>query len=74
MGKKKGMNATTRIAVTSFWEYIAFFFGSIVFLMMGLEVNPLLLLNNSGLIVMAFCAVLASRAASVFLPIPFLLR
>ena len=72
MGKKKGMNATTRIAVTSFWEYIAFFFGSIVFLMMGLEVNPLLLLNNSGLIVMAFCAVLASRAASVFLPIPFL--
>ena len=74
MGKKKSMNPMTRIAVTSFWEYLAFFISSIVFLMMGLEVNLLLLLNHIELIIFAFCAVLASRAASVFLPIPFLRR
>ncbi len=74
MGKKKSMNPTTRIAVTSFWEYLAFFISSIVFLMMGHEVNLLLLFNHIELIIFAFCAVLASRAASVFLPIPFLKR
>jgi monovalent cation:H+ antiporter, CPA1 family len=74
MGKRKSMNPTTRIAVTSFWEYLAFFISSIVFLMMGLEVNLLLLLNYIELIIFAFCAVLASRAVSVYLPIPFLKR
>jgi CPA1 family monovalent cation:H+ antiporter len=74
IGKKKGMSPNTRIAVVSFWEYVAFFVGSIVFLMMGLEVSVPLLLSHSTLIFFAFCAVLASRAVCVFLPVPVLRR
>lgn len=74
IGKKKRMSPTTRMAVVSFWEYLAFFFGSIVFLMMGLQVNLPFLMDNIQIIFMAFLAVLASRAFSVFVPIPLLKR
>ena len=33
------MSPTTRIAVESFWEYVAFALNSIVFLLVGLEVH-----------------------------------
>ena len=74
IGKKKGMSPTTRMAVVSFWEYVAFFISSLVFLMMGLEVSVPLLFYNKELILFAFLAVLLSRAISVFLPIPLLRR
>jgi len=72
MGKKNSMKPTTRIAVIAFWEYIAFFVSSIVFLMMGLEINPSLLIKHLDLIFLAFFAVLTSRAISVYLPLPIL--
>jgi CPA1 family monovalent cation:H+ antiporter len=68
------MSANTRLAVVSFWEYVSFFLGSIVFLMIGLEVNLPLLLEHGFIIVLAFGAVLASRAVSVFLPLPIFFR
>jgi len=74
LGKRKGMSPSTRVSVVSFWEYLAFFFGSIVFLMMGLEVSLPFLLDNSLIIFLAFLAVLASRAISVFGPLPLLKR
>ncbi|MES2504333.1 MAG: cation:proton antiporter [Myxococcota bacterium] len=73
-GYQKGFNPNTRVAVTSFWEYVAFFVSSIVFLMMGLEVNVPLLMSNIPVIIMAYFAVLAARAASVYLPLPILRR
>lgn len=72
IGKRKGMRASTRMAVVSFWEYISFFCSSIVFLMIGLEVSVNLMLQHAGIIILAFCAVVASRAVSVFLPLPIL--
>ena len=74
IGKKRGMTPNARIAVVSFWEFIAFFIASIVFLMMGLEVNLLFLIEHLDIIALAFLAVLASRAISVFAPFPFLKR
>lgn len=74
LGKRKGMSSSTRLSVVSFWEYLAFFVGSIVFLMMGLEVNVPFLLDNTLIIFLAFLAVLASRAISVYAPIPLLKR
>lgn len=74
MGKRKRMSAANRLSVVSFWEYLAFFFGSIVFLMMGLQVNLPFLMDNTQIIFLAFLAVLASRAFSVFVPIPLLQR
>ncbi len=74
IGKKKGMKPNSRIAVASFWEFIAFFMASIVFLMMGLEVNLMFLIEHLDIIFLAFLAVLASRAFSVYVPLPFLKR
>lgn len=72
--KRIAMSANSRLAVVSFWEYAAFFFGSLVFLMIGLEVNLPLLFENGIIIVLAFGAVLAARAVSVFLPLPIFYR
>ncbi len=38
-GRKKGMSATTQVAVDSFWEYAAFVVNSLVFLLIGLEIR-----------------------------------
>ncbi len=73
-GSKRGFNPNTRIAVTSFWEYVSFFISSIVFLMMGLEVSVPLLLNNASVIAIAYIAVQASRAVSVYGSLPILRR
>lgn len=73
-GSKKGFNPNTRVAVTSFWEYVSFFVSSIVFLMMGLEVSAPLLFNNALVIAIAYLAVQASRAASVYMSLPILRR
>src|ERR1035437_2893569 len=35
-GAKKGMSATTKVALESFWEYLAFVMNSLVFLLIGL--------------------------------------
>ena len=38
-GSRVGMSPTTKVAVTSFWEYAAFVVNSIIFLLIGMEVN-----------------------------------
>lgn len=73
MGRRGGEPAS-RMAVVSFWRYISFFVSSIVFLLIGLKVNLLFLLDHAELILFAFLAVLASRAISVFLPLGLLTR
>jgi len=70
IGKERGMTPANRIAVVSFWEYLAFFIGSMVFLMIGLEVNVPFLADNWEVVIFAFLAVLFSRAISVFAPLP----
>ncbi len=74
IGKTKGMTVSSRLAVVGFWEYLAFFVSSIVFLLIGLELKLSLLVDQWGIIAFAFCAVLAARAVTVFLPLPFLRR
>lgn len=38
-GAQTGMSARTRVAVWSFWEYMAFLVNSLVFLLIGIEVH-----------------------------------
>ncbi|MEM7589313.1 MAG: sodium:proton antiporter, partial [Myxococcota bacterium] len=71
---KQGLGLNARVAVMSFWEYTGFLITSIVFLLMGLELNILLLLDHLELIILAFAAVQTSRLVAVFLPIPVLRR
>ncbi|MCA9599812.1 MAG: Na+/H+ antiporter [Myxococcales bacterium] len=59
---RTGMSPTTRIAVESFWEYVAFALNSIVFLLVGLEVHIDSLLASWKAIIVAWLAVMVARA------------
>jgi len=62
----RGMSPTTRIVLFSFWEYLAFLANSLVFLLIGLDVNLSQLLANVGSITIAVFAIIASRAIVVY--------
>lgn len=64
-GARTGMSPSTRIAVESFWEYLAFALNSVVFLLIGFSVDIQMLLASLGPIVLAFVAVTAARAVVV---------
>jgi CPA1 family monovalent cation:H+ antiporter len=61
-----GMSPTTRIVLFNFWEYVAFLANSLVFLLIGLEVNIPTLLDNWQPIVVAIGAVLVGRAVVIY--------
>ena len=64
-GAKYGLSASTRVAVVSFWEYIAFVCNSIVFLLIGLDVDPVQLLRDWPAILITWLAMLVSRGLFV---------
>lgn len=74
VGKKTGMSPFTRVSVLSFWEFAAFFINSLVFLLLGLEVDLPLLVERVDVILLAFVAVLVARAVAVLVPMPLLRR
>ena len=61
-----GMSPTTKIMLFNFWEYLAFLANSLVFLLIGLDVDPPQLWTNLGAIVVAVVAVLISRGVVVY--------
>lgn len=61
-----GMSPTTRIAVQTFWEYVAFALNSIVFLLIGLEVHYRELLASWQAILVAYLVVTGGRALIIF--------
>jgi CPA1 family monovalent cation:H+ antiporter len=62
----KGMSPTTRIVLFNFWEYVAFLTNSMVFLLLGLQVNLIALAAAWQHIVLAIVAVLIARVAVVY--------
>jgi CPA1 family monovalent cation:H+ antiporter len=62
----RGMSPTTRIVLFNFWEYLAFIANSLIFLLIGLDVNIPHLAANLGPIAVAVLAVLISRALVVY--------
>jgi CPA1 family monovalent cation:H+ antiporter len=60
-GKEKGMSENTRVAVDSFWEYAAFVVNSLVFLLIGLEIQLRFLLSYALPILLAVSAMMAAR-------------
>ncbi len=64
-GARTGMSPSTRIAVESFWEYVSFALNSIVFLLVGLEVDLGTLLASAPAIVTAWLVALLARAAVI---------
>ncbi|MEP6664536.1 MAG: cation:proton antiporter, partial [Verrucomicrobiota bacterium] len=65
-GARVGMSPTTQIAVETFWEYVAFALNSIVFLLIGLEVNYRELLASWQAILVAYLVVTGGRALIIF--------
>lgn len=61
-----GMSPTTRIVLTNFWEYVAFLANSVVFLLIGLDVNLRGLIAAWQPIAWAILAILLARALVVF--------
>ena len=62
----KGMSPTTRIVLFNFWEFLAFVANSLVFLLIGLDVNLREIGANLVPISIALVAVLFSRALVVY--------
>jgi len=73
-GARTGMSPTTRVAVESFWEYVAFALNSIIFLLIGFEVQLGDLVAYGPLILSAFLAVTIGRAAVVLTMAPLAAR
>jgi monovalent cation:H+ antiporter, CPA1 family len=65
-GSSIGMNSRTRLLVSEFWEFLAFFVNSIVFLLIGDQINFAGLSRNLDLILIAIAAVLVARAIAIF--------
>lgn len=69
-GALTGMSPRTRVAVWSFWEYIAFLANSLVFLLIGIEVHVAQMLESWWPILLAIGAVLIGRTLTVYLLAP----
>jgi Na+:H+ antiporter len=64
-GESIGMSIGTRLAVRSFWGYIAFLLNSLIFLLIGMEIHLGALQEAFPMIAAAFLAGLASRVLVV---------
>jgi CPA1 family monovalent cation:H+ antiporter len=73
-GAPRAMSPASRIAVESFWRYLAFALNSLVFLLIGLEVHASRLFADWRPILLAFGAVIGGRALVVFLASALLRR
>jgi monovalent cation:H+ antiporter, CPA1 family len=60
-GWDTGMSEETRLAVTTFWDYLAFALNSFVFLLIGLEVQLPALLTWGPVIAVAYLGALLGR-------------
>jgi CPA1 family monovalent cation:H+ antiporter len=67
MGWETGMSPSTKLAVESFWDYIAFALNSVVFLLIGFEVRPATLLASTAMIIVAYAGTLLARFGVVAL-------
>lgn len=71
-GSRTGMSASTRMAVNSFWEYLAFLVNSLIFLLIGLQVKFDLLCKYGLQIGVGILVVLIARVFVVYGLAPFI--
>lgn len=73
-GRHTGMSPNTEVAVDSFWEYAAFVVNSLVFLLIGIEIQVSLLKEFAEPIIWAVFAMLGARALVVYGTFPVINR
>ena len=62
----QGMSPTSRIVIFNFWEYVAFLANSLIFLLLGLQINITALLASWQPILWAILAVFIARFIVVY--------
>ncbi|NJR40426.1 MAG: sodium:proton antiporter [Leptolyngbyaceae cyanobacterium CSU_1_4] len=65
-GSRIGMNPRTRIIVSEFWDFLAFFVNSIVFLLIGDQIRFGTLMDNLNIIAITLVGMIAARAIATF--------
>ncbi|MDJ1185802.1 Na+/H+ antiporter [Roseofilum casamattae] len=65
-GSRIGMNPRTRVIVSEFWEFLAFFINSIVFLLIGDQIHFASLVENFDEILIAIAATVITRAIAIY--------
>jgi CPA1 family monovalent cation:H+ antiporter len=73
-GKRHGMSPSTRVSLMSFWEYVTFVANSIVFLLIGMEIDLERLWGHAGVIALAWLATVLGRAVTMAIAMPILSR
>jgi CPA1 family monovalent cation:H+ antiporter len=64
-GKAIGMSANTQVMMGAFWEYAGFLMNSLVFLLIGTQVDLRLLATKWQSVLLAFVCVLAARLLAI---------
>jgi CPA1 family monovalent cation:H+ antiporter len=62
----RGMSPTSRIVIFNFWEYVVFLTNSMVFLLIGLQIDFSLMLSSWQAILWAILAVFIARLVVVY--------
>jgi CPA1 family monovalent cation:H+ antiporter len=65
-GSRIGMNPRTRLIVSEFWEFMAFFVNSIVFLLIGDQIKFAELADNLSAIAVTILGMVVTRAISIY--------
>ncbi|MEA5469919.1 sodium:proton antiporter, partial [Spirulina sp. 06S082] len=65
-GSRIGMNPRTRLIVSEFWEFLGFFVNSIVFLLIGDQINFSSIGKNFDLILISIASVVLTRAIVIY--------
>ncbi|AFZ04437.1 Na+/H+ antiporter [Calothrix sp. PCC 6303] len=65
-GSRIGMNPRTRVIVTEFWEFLAFFVNSIVFLLIGDQIHFVVLGDHLQAIAITVGAMILTRAIAIY--------
>ncbi len=73
-GSRVGMSPSTRSAINLFWHYLTFVVNSLVFLLIGLQVNLDLLIKYRDLIGVGILSVTVARLVTIYGLCPFVSR
>ncbi|MHC5720183.1 MAG: cation:proton antiporter domain-containing protein, partial [Nostoc sp.] len=66
-GSRIGMSPRTRIIISEFWEFLAFFVNSIVFLLIGDQIRFASLGENLQIIMVTVTAMIVMRAIAIYI-------
>jgi CPA1 family monovalent cation:H+ antiporter len=71
-GATSGVSPRTVFALGVTWDFLGFVANSLIFLLIGIELDPPTLAQNWWLIIVAFLATLAGRLVTVYALLPWL--